>query len=194
MKEAQMVVDYMQKGEKNTPEDKETFLKYFEKAISKGFDPDTMLTKVGLANQTTMYKKETKAIGQLLQRTVMQKFGPENLNEHYYALAKSEAMALPPQLHQRIRRPPRFTLQHKHSLSYAISPHAAMPTACSSGTCAHPSFGISSPRAGMAEGSRRMMTHSRSSAILPAGSPLSASKSSRRSATACSPPSRIDSR
>lgn len=83
MKEAQMVVDYMQKGEKNTPEDKETFLKYFEKAISKGFDPDTMLTKVGLANQTTMYKKETKAIGQLFQKSIMKIYGPSAVDEHY---------------------------------------------------------------------------------------------------------------
>jgi 4-hydroxy-3-methylbut-2-en-1-yl diphosphate reductase len=53
MKEAEMVVDYIVNGG-----DKEAFLKYFENAISKGFDPDTMLTKVGLANQTTMYKKQ----------------------------------------------------------------------------------------------------------------------------------------
>ena len=58
-------------------------MKKFANAMSKGFDPDRDLKKIGLANQTTMYKKETKAIGQLLQRTVMQKFGPENLNEHY---------------------------------------------------------------------------------------------------------------
>ena len=83
MKEAEMVVDYMQKGEENTPEDKEAFLKYFEKAISKGFDPDTMLTKVGLANQTTMYKKETKAIGQLFQKTMMKIYGPSVVDEHY---------------------------------------------------------------------------------------------------------------
>merc|ERR1719240_1497787 len=59
-------------------------MKKFAKAVSKGFDPDRDLKKVGLANQTTMYKKETKAIGQLFQRTMMTKFGPENLNEHYY--------------------------------------------------------------------------------------------------------------
>merc|ERR1711971_735943 len=63
---------------------KEKFLKYFENAISEGFDPDTMLEKVGLANQTTMYKKETRAIGQLLQKTMMRVFGPELINDHYY--------------------------------------------------------------------------------------------------------------
>eukprot|EP00578_Thalassiosira_sp_NH16_P006045 CAMPEP_0181139462 /NCGR_PEP_ID=MMETSP1071-20121207/34795_1 /TAXON_ID=35127 /ORGANISM="Thalassiosira sp., Strain NH16" /LENGTH=158 /DNA_ID=CAMNT_0023226371 /DNA_START=32 /DNA_END=504 /DNA_ORIENTATION=- len=31
-----------------------------------------------------MYKKETRAIGQLLQKTMMKKFGPDLLNDHYY--------------------------------------------------------------------------------------------------------------
>ena len=78
MKEAEMVADYMVNGG-----DKEKFMKHFSKAVSKGFDPDTMLNKIGLANQTTMYKKETRAIGQLLQKTMMKKFGPQNVKEHY---------------------------------------------------------------------------------------------------------------
>jgi 4-hydroxy-3-methylbut-2-enyl diphosphate reductase len=78
MKEAEMVADYIVNGG-----DKEAFLKHFSKAISKGFDPDTMLVKVGLANQTTMYKKETRAIGQLMQKAMLQKYGPTELNTHY---------------------------------------------------------------------------------------------------------------
>lgn len=79
MKEAEMVVDYITNGG-----DKEAFLKYFENAISKGFDPDTMLDKVGLANQTTMYKKETRAIGQMMQKAMMKKFGPVDAKDHYW--------------------------------------------------------------------------------------------------------------
>lgn len=78
MKEAQMVADYIINGG-----DKEAFLKYFEKAVSEGFDPDTMLDKVGLANQTTMYKKETRAIGQMMQKAMMKKFGPVDAKDHY---------------------------------------------------------------------------------------------------------------
>jgi len=78
MKEAQMLSDYITKGG-----DREAFLEYFKNAVSEGFDPDTMLDKIGLANQTTMYKKETRAIGQLLQKAMMEKFGPQELNSHY---------------------------------------------------------------------------------------------------------------
>ena len=78
MEEAEMVADYIVNGG-----DKEAFLKYFSKATSEGFDPDTMLKKVGLANQTTMYKKETRAIGQLFQKAMMKKYGPVESKNHY---------------------------------------------------------------------------------------------------------------
>ena len=66
-----------------TPAGKEALLAKFAKAMSKGFDPDVHLAKVGLANQTTMYKKETRAVGQLLQKAVMERFGPQEVNDHY---------------------------------------------------------------------------------------------------------------
>jgi len=78
MKEAEMVVDYILNGG-----DKEAFLKHFEKAVSKNFDPDTMLDKVGLANQTTMYKKETRAIGQMMQKAMIKKFGPVDAKDYW---------------------------------------------------------------------------------------------------------------
>lgn len=78
MAEAEMLTDYILNGG-----DKAAFMKHFENAVSEGFDPDTMLIKLGLANQTTMYKKETRAIGQLLQRTMMKKFGPVDAKSHY---------------------------------------------------------------------------------------------------------------
>jgi 4-hydroxy-3-methylbut-2-enyl diphosphate reductase len=76
--EAQMLADYIVNGG-----DREAFMAHFVNAVSEGFDPDTMLKKIGLANQTTMYKKETRAIGQLLQKTMLTKFGPVDASERY---------------------------------------------------------------------------------------------------------------
>lgn len=68
-----------------TPEGKEELLKKFSNAISKGFDPDKHLKKVGLANQTTMYKKETTAIGKLFEKTMMTAFDPDEITQRYAA-------------------------------------------------------------------------------------------------------------
>jgi 4-hydroxy-3-methylbut-2-enyl diphosphate reductase len=78
MDEAKMVVEYIKTGE-----GKEAFMEYFKNAVSEGFDPDTMLVNLGLANQTTMYKTETRAIGQMLQVTMMEKYGPVDIKSHY---------------------------------------------------------------------------------------------------------------
>ena len=78
MKEAEYVSNYILNGG-----DREEFLAKFKNAYSQGFDPDKDLECVGIANQTTMLKSETEAIGKLFERTVMQKYGPEKLNEHF---------------------------------------------------------------------------------------------------------------
>jgi len=78
--EAQMVCDYiLGRG------DREAFMAHFARACSPGFDPDRDLIRLGVANQTTMLKSETEEIGRLFERTLLQRFGPVDLNQHFLA-------------------------------------------------------------------------------------------------------------
>jgi 4-hydroxy-3-methylbut-2-enyl diphosphate reductase len=81
MKEANYVRDYILKGG-----NKAEFMEKFKNAMSQGFDPDTDLDGVGIANQTTMLKGETEALGKLFQKTMMEKFGVENVDKHFIVM------------------------------------------------------------------------------------------------------------
>ncbi|WP_375474168.1 4-hydroxy-3-methylbut-2-enyl diphosphate reductase [uncultured Nostoc sp.] len=78
LQEAEYVANYIINGG-----NREEFLTKFAKACSAGFDPDQDLARVGIANQTTMLKGETEQIGKLFERTMLQKYGPTELNQHF---------------------------------------------------------------------------------------------------------------
>ena len=78
LEEAQYVSNYILHGG-----DKAEFLARFARAYSEGFDPERDLTQIGIANQTTMLKSETEQIGKLLEQTMLQKYGPMQLNQHF---------------------------------------------------------------------------------------------------------------
>ncbi len=78
--EAQMVCDYiLGRG------DRQAFMDRFARACSPGFDPDCDLARVGVANQTTMLKSETEEIGRMFERTMLARYGPAELSEHFLA-------------------------------------------------------------------------------------------------------------
>eukprot|EP00184_Porphyridium_aerugineum_P007965 CAMPEP_0184692046 /NCGR_PEP_ID=MMETSP0313-20130426/682_1 /TAXON_ID=2792 /ORGANISM="Porphyridium aerugineum, Strain SAG 1380-2" /LENGTH=463 /DNA_ID=CAMNT_0027149845 /DNA_START=66 /DNA_END=1460 /DNA_ORIENTATION=- len=79
--EAEYVCNYIMNGG-----NKAEFVAKFKNAMSQGFDPDRDLQAVGIANQTTMLKGETEEIGKLFEKTMMKKYGVENLGAHFVSM------------------------------------------------------------------------------------------------------------
>ncbi len=59
------------------------FYALFEGKYSRGFDVQKDLEKIGVVNQTTMLASETQAIADLLKKAMLQKYGTENIKEHF---------------------------------------------------------------------------------------------------------------
>jgi 4-hydroxy-3-methylbut-2-en-1-yl diphosphate reductase len=78
--EAALVCDYIRSGG-----DRDAFLEQFRGAASPGFDPDTDLARVGLANQTTMLMSESLEIGDLFRHAVRDRYGEADLEARYRA-------------------------------------------------------------------------------------------------------------
>lgn len=76
--EASWISDYILSGG-----DPDAFLYKFRDAVSRGFNPNLQLSRLGIANQTTMLKGETEKIGRLFEATMKQKYGTDRLEEHF---------------------------------------------------------------------------------------------------------------
>jgi 4-hydroxy-3-methylbut-2-enyl diphosphate reductase len=106
MEEGGLIFDYVAERPGHlTPEQ---FVEHFEEKASAGFDPDTDLRFVGVANQTTMLATESLAIGWKLHEAMVERFGEEHAATHFRSFgticsatqerqdAVSEMMETPP--------------------------------------------------------------------------------------------------
>ena len=76
--ETDYVCDYIVNGG-----NKQEFLEKFKGAYSPGFDPDTHLQAVGVANQTTMLRGETEEVQHRIRTAIARKFGDPGLPHHF---------------------------------------------------------------------------------------------------------------
>lgn len=63
--------------------DRDDFLKRFADACPAGFDPDRDLTRVGLANQTTMLSSESLEIAEMFRHAIEQKYGAQAVADRF---------------------------------------------------------------------------------------------------------------
>lgn len=78
MGEARLVCDYIEgRG------DRRALLDKFAHAISPGFDPDSDLSRIGVANQTTMLSGESLAIAGEVAKSMERRFGAAHVSEHF---------------------------------------------------------------------------------------------------------------
>jgi 4-hydroxy-3-methylbut-2-enyl diphosphate reductase len=78
MDEAEKLADFIS-GNRPLSE----FSKVFGESVSEGFDPEKDLLKVGVVNQTTMLATETQGIADYFKQVMTDKYGEENIKEHF---------------------------------------------------------------------------------------------------------------
>jgi 4-hydroxy-3-methylbut-2-en-1-yl diphosphate reductase len=81
MDEALLVMDYIEAAAGALSRD--AFREHFREKASAGFDPDTDLERVGVANQTTMLASESLAIAAALGRSMAARYGGDALATHF---------------------------------------------------------------------------------------------------------------
>ena len=78
MEDAQRVGDYIL-GRTS----REDFFETFQEKMSDNFLPERDLSRVGVVNQTTMLATETQAIADYFRQVMIEKFGIENIKDHF---------------------------------------------------------------------------------------------------------------
>lgn len=78
LQEAAYISDYI-----NGRIDTDEFLNRFSEKISENFNPELHLKRIGVVNQTTMLATETQEIADFLRNTMIDKYGIENVKEHF---------------------------------------------------------------------------------------------------------------
>ena len=78
MNEARMVCDYIEGSG-----DIEPLRAHFARAVSPGFDFERDLSRIGVANQTTMLSGESLAIAEEVKQSVARRYGVDALEAHF---------------------------------------------------------------------------------------------------------------
>jgi 4-hydroxy-3-methylbut-2-en-1-yl diphosphate reductase len=65
--------------------DKLEFLSRFQRSVSKGFDPERQLERIGLANQTTMLSSESLEIAGMLRVAMTRRYGQEEIATRFFS-------------------------------------------------------------------------------------------------------------
>jgi 4-hydroxy-3-methylbut-2-enyl diphosphate reductase len=78
MTEAREICDFIERGG-----DLSQLEARFRKAVSPGFDFERDLTRVGLANQTTMLSGESLAIAEEVRKSMARRYGAESIDQHF---------------------------------------------------------------------------------------------------------------
>jgi 4-hydroxy-3-methylbut-2-enyl diphosphate reductase len=78
LEDTDYVCDYIRHGG-----DRTAFLHRFKDAVSPGFDPDLHLSRVGVANQTTMMRGETEEVQSRIMAAIRDRDGETGLAQNY---------------------------------------------------------------------------------------------------------------
>jgi len=81
MGEARLVCDYIEQNERALS--RERFREHFAEKASPGFDPDTDLVRIGVANQTTMLASESLAIAEEVRKSMIRRYGADAIDQHF---------------------------------------------------------------------------------------------------------------